>query len=90
MEWKLLLSTFIAVFAAELGDKTQLATFALASGGRSKLAVFLGASLALIATSAIAVLLGEAVGRAVPEVWIRRGAGGLFIALGVLMLVGRG
>ena len=90
MEWKLFLSTFAAVFLAELGDKTQLATFALASGGRSKWMVFLGASAALVATSAIAVLLGEAVGRAVPEVWIHRAAGALFVVLGVVFLAGKG
>jgi putative Ca2+/H+ antiporter (TMEM165/GDT1 family) len=89
MEWKLMGSTFLVIFLAELGDKTQLATFALAASPTSRLAVFLGASVALIATSAIAVLLGEAVGRVVPEVWLKRMAGALFIVLGVLFLVGR-
>lgn len=82
MDYKLLASTFAAVFLAEMGDKTQLATFALASGG-SKTAVFIGAALALVATSAIAVLAADVVGRYVPEVWLQRGAGVLFIVLGV-------
>jgi len=90
MEWKLLLTTFSLVFLAELGDKTQLATLTLAASGRSRLVVFLGASAALVLTSAIAVLAGEAVARVVPEVWIRRAAGAGFVALGVLFLVGRG
>ncbi len=89
MEWKLMGSTFLVIFLAELGDKTQLATFGLAASPSSKLAVFLGASVALIATSAIAVLLGEAVGRVVPEVWLKRMAGALFIVLGLLFLLGR-
>jgi putative Ca2+/H+ antiporter (TMEM165/GDT1 family) len=89
MDWKLLLSTFGLVFLAELGDKTQLATFTLAASGRSRLAVFLGAAGALVVTSAIAVLLGEGVARAVPESWIRRAAGLGFLALGVLFLLDR-
>jgi putative Ca2+/H+ antiporter (TMEM165/GDT1 family) len=88
MDWKLLLSTFAAVFVAEIGDKTQLATFSFAAGGSSRLAVFLGAATALICTSAIAVLAGEAVSRAVPPHWLQRGAGMLFLVLGVLFLLG--
>ena len=90
MDWKLFASTFAAIFLAELGDKTQLATLSLAAGGSSRLIVFAGAALALVATSAIAVLAGEAVSRVIPPVWIRRGAGALFIVLGVVFLLGRG
>jgi Ca2+/H+ antiporter, TMEM165/GDT1 family len=86
MDWKLFASTFGAVFLAELGDKTQLATLSLAAGGRSRWAVFAGSALALIATSAIAVLAGEALARAVPPIWIKRAAGALFIVLGVIFL----
>ncbi len=90
MDWKLFASTFAAIFLAELGDKTQLATLSLAAGGSSRLIVFGGAALALVATSAIAVLAGEALSRAVPPVWIRRGAGVLFLILGAVFLFGRG
>jgi len=89
MDWKLFLSTFGAVFLAELGDKTQLATLSLAAGGRSRLMVFAGAALALCATSAIAVAVGGGLSRLVPAIWIRRGAGALFVVLGVLFLLGR-
>ncbi len=90
MDWKLFASTFAAIFVAEIGDKTQLATFSLASGGSSRWPVFLGAAAALIATSAIAVLFGEALTRVVSPVWLRRGAGVLFLVLGALFLLGRG
>lgn len=89
MEWKLLFSTFGLVFLAELGDKTQLATLSLAASGRSRLMVFAGAALALVATSAIAVLAGEALARAVPPHWIRRAAGVAFLAMGAWFLFGR-
>jgi putative Ca2+/H+ antiporter (TMEM165/GDT1 family) len=87
MDWKLLGSTFGAVFLAELGDKTQLATFTLAAASSSRWAVFAGAALALTATSAIGVLLGEAVGAAVSPVVLRRAAGAVFVALGGYYLV---
>jgi len=88
--WKLFASTFAVIFLAELGDKTQLATLSLAASGKSRLVVFLAATAALAATSAIAVLAGEAVARSVPEVWIRRVAGAGFLILGALYLTGRG
>ena len=90
MDWKLFASTFVAIFLAELGDKTQLATLSLAAGGSSRLIVFAGAALALVATSAVAVVAGEAVSRVIPPVWIRRGAGALFIVLGAIFLLERG
>ena len=83
---RLLATTFVTIFLAELGDKTQLATFSLAASGSSRLAVFAGAALALIATSALGVLGGEAIARAIPEVWLRRAAGATFLVMGVLYL----
>lgn len=89
MDWKLFASTFAAIFVAEMGDKTQLATLAMAGGGSSRWLVFAGASLALIATTAIAVLGGAVVSRYVPLIWIKRGVGAIFIVLGVLYLLSK-
>jgi putative Ca2+/H+ antiporter (TMEM165/GDT1 family) len=90
MDWKLFASTFGAIFLAELGDKTQLATLSLAAGGKSRWIVFLASALALVATSALAVLGGEAVARLVPPAWVRRTAGAVFVAMGALFLLGKG
>ena len=87
--WQLLISTFTAVFLAELGDKTQLATMSLASGGRARLIVFAGAAGALVASTAIAVLVGGSLGQLVPEVWIKRAAGIGFLVMGLLLLAGK-
>jgi putative Ca2+/H+ antiporter (TMEM165/GDT1 family) len=87
MDWKLFATTFATIFVAEIGDKTQLATLSFASEGRSRVSVFAGSALALVATSLIAVLAGEAVSRAIPPVWMRRAAGLLFLVLGALMLL---
>ena len=82
-----LLTAFVTVFLAELGDKTQLATLALAAGGHSRWPLFLGAALALITSSGLAVLVGTELGHVVPAVWLRRGAGVLMIALGALYVL---
>ena len=88
MDWKLFASTFAAIFLAEMGDKTQLATMSL-SAGSSRWVVFAAAATALVATSAVAVIAGEAVARLVPAVWVKRGAGLVFLVLGLLYLFSR-
>ena len=86
MDWKLFASTFVAVFLAEMGDKTQIATMSLSGASSSRWSVFAGSALALVATSAIAVLLGGVVSRYVPAIWVKRAAGAVFIVLGVVYL----
>jgi len=86
MDWKVALTTFGAVFLAELGDKTQLATLAFATAGRSPWAVFVGSASALVATSAIAVLAGDAIVRVVPPHFLLRAAGVLFVVIGIWVL----
>lgn len=88
MEYKVLLTVFAAVFVAELGDKTQLATMLFAADKQvSKLTVFFGASLALIVASAIGVLAGSAISNYVSEKTLSYVAGTGFIAIGVWTLV---
>jgi putative Ca2+/H+ antiporter (TMEM165/GDT1 family) len=89
MDWKLFASTFAAIFLAEMGDKTQLATLSLAAGS-SRWVVFAASASALVATSAVAVLAGEVVARHVPPIWIKRIAGIVFLVLGAVYLLGRG
>jgi putative Ca2+/H+ antiporter (TMEM165/GDT1 family) len=84
--WTLFASTFASIFLAELGDKTQLATLSLAAGGQSRWIVFAGSALALVLSSAIATVAGEAVTRVVPAIWLQRGAGVVFIVLGIWTL----
>ncbi|MFK8182033.1 MAG: TMEM165/GDT1 family protein [Phormidesmis sp.] len=57
--WGVFFSTFITIFLAELGDKTQVATLLLSAESQSPITVFLGAGLALVSTSLIGVLLGK-------------------------------
>lgn len=87
MDWKLFASTFLAIFLAEMGDKTQLATLSLASGGSSRWVVFAASALALVATSAVAVFVAEGLTRLVSPLWIKRAAGISFLILGALFLL---
>jgi putative Ca2+/H+ antiporter (TMEM165/GDT1 family) len=86
MDFKLMATTFLAVFLAELGDKTQLATLTFAASGQSRWSVFLGSAAALVATSAIAVLAGEAIARVVSPALLKRLAGVAFVVIGAWVL----
>jgi len=88
MDIKILATVFTSVFIAELGDKTQLATMLFAANkNTNKLMVFLGASLALILTSAIGVAAGSVIAQYVAEKTLQYVAGLGFVAIGIWMLV---
>jgi putative Ca2+/H+ antiporter (TMEM165/GDT1 family) len=84
MDIKILSTVFLAVFIAELGDKTQLATFLFAADKDvSKWTVFFGASLALILASGIGVLAGGLVSEHINEKYLRYVAGAGFVLIGL-------
>lgn len=56
--WLVFTSTFITIFLAEMGDKTQLVTLLMSAESQSPWIVFIGSALALIATSLIGVSIG--------------------------------
>lgn len=88
MELKVLATVFVAVFIAELGDKTQLATMLFAADKEaSKLSIFAGASLALILASAIGVAAGGLISQYVSERTLNYVAGLGFIGIGLWTLV---
>ncbi len=57
--WSVFASTFVTIFLAELGDKTQVATLLMTAESQSPWIVFAGAGSALVATSLLGVLLGR-------------------------------
>ena len=83
MDFKILFTVFSAVFIAELGDKTQLATMLFAADKDvSKITVFLGSSLALIFTSALAVVFGGMLSQNISPRYMSILAGVGFILIG--------
>ena len=87
MDWKVFATVFAAVFIAELGDKTQLATMLFAADREvSRWTVFLGASLALVLASAIGVLAGSLLSSYINEKVLHYVAGVGFIAIGAWTL----
>ena len=86
MEIPILASTFLTVFLAELGDKTQLATVAISGSSNKPLAVFLGSSSALVLASLIGALAGGSISSILPEAMLKLIAALGFILIGLRFL----
>ena len=88
MELKVFFTVFVAVFIAELGDKTQLATMLFAADKEvSKWTVFLAASAALVVATAIGVIAGALLSEYINEKHLNYLAGAGFILIGAFTLV---
>ena len=83
----LLFSTFLTVFIAELGDKTQLATLTLSGTSNRPFAVFLGSSSALILASLIGALAGGSIASFIPEIYLKSIASVTFLIIGIKLIV---
>ena len=82
----MILTTFGAIFLAEMGDKTQLAAMMMSAETKKPFAVFVGSALALVCVSAVGVFVGGLLGHYVPLAWVKRAAAVMFIVIGVLIL----
>mgnify|MGYP000267991351 CR=1 FL=1 len=83
----LLLSTFLTVFIAELGDKTQLATLTISGTSNKPLAVFLGSSSALILASLLGALTGGSISSFMPEIYLKAIASLTFLIIGTNLFI---
>ena len=68
-------STFVTLFLAELGDKTQVTTLLMSAESHKPWTVFAGAGSALIATSLLGVLLGRWLAQRLSPKTLETGAG---------------
>ena len=84
--WTTFFSTFITIFLAEMGDKTQLATLLLSAQSGSPWIVFIGAGSALIATSLVGVLLGRYLAKILSPETLDIAAGMLLMVISILLL----
>ena len=80
-------TTVIAFFLAEMGDKTQIATIGLAARFHDLLYVAAGTTIGMMIANVPAVLLGEVAAKALPMQLVRGTAASIFIALGVVTLL---
>lgn len=83
-----LVASFVLVAVAELGDKTQIAVITLSSRFKA-LSVFLGAMLAFLLTTGIAVIIGDALSLVLPTFWIRVIAAAIFLVFGIYTIISR-
>ena len=84
------LTTLIAFFIAEMGDKTQVATVALAARYDSVIAVVCGTTLGMMLANVPAVYLGDRIAGRIPLKLVHGIAALIFAALGVATLLGAG
>ena len=84
------LTTLIAFFVAEMGDKTQVATVALAARYHSLVAVVCGTTFGMMLANVPAVYLGDRIAGRVSLKLVHGIAAAVFAALGVATLLGAG
>lgn len=83
-------TTLVAFFLVEMGDKTQIATVALAAKYGSLVAVVGGTTLGMLLANVPAVLLGEVAAKKLPMRLVHGIAAAIFLLLGVSVLLGAG
>lgn len=88
-KWGAFLTTLIAFFIAEMGDKTQMATIALGAtyDADQTWLVTVGTTLGMMASNALALFFGEKLLQKIPMKWVRLFACALFVLFGILILV---
>jgi putative Ca2+/H+ antiporter (TMEM165/GDT1 family) len=84
--WGAFLTTLVAFFLVEIGDKTQIATVALAARFHSIVPVATGTTLGMMLADVPAVFLGEAATRVIPLRYVRWGTAALFAGIGLWVL----
>src|SRR5438477_10740957 len=85
--WGAVMVTAVAVFLAEIGDKTQIATVMLAARFNNLVAVVAGTTLGMLIADVPVVLIGNLAANKIPFKAVRIVAAGLFAVLAVLTLV---
>ncbi|MEO0853969.1 MAG: TMEM165/GDT1 family protein, partial [Cyanobacteria bacterium J06648_11] len=84
--WQWIALTFTTVFVAEMGDKTQLATMLMSAKEKSPWSIFIGSASALVAASAVSVVLGDWLAKLIPPEFLQLAAGGSFVIIGLYVL----
>ncbi|MFH7025580.1 MAG: TMEM165/GDT1 family protein [Heteroscytonema crispum UTEX LB 1556] len=78
-------TTFVTIFLAEIGDKTQLSTLLMSAESHSPWVVFLGSAAALITTSFLGVLLGSWISSRLSPKTVEKAAGIMLLFISVML-----
>ena len=89
MDWRIFLTSFTAIFFAELLDKTQVVGMTLTAKSGRPLSVWLGSVCAYAIVTVLSVLLGVIFKAYIKPELIRYVGGFLFIVIGGLMFLGK-
>ena len=87
MDVKIFLATFVAVFFAELADKTQLVGIGMSAKSGKPMSVLLGSVSAYVIVTLISVLIGVTMAKFLKPELIRYVGATAFIIIGVLILL---
>ena len=85
VDLKLFASTFLLIFLAELGDKTQLAVVALSAKEKSPLTLFVSAIFGFALATVIAIVVGTVGAKFISTTVIEKIAALAFIIIGILI-----
>ncbi|UUX97885.1 TMEM165/GDT1 family protein [Aquabacterium sp. J223] len=83
--WGVFGTTALAFFAAEMGDKTQIATVALAARFPELGAVVVGTTAGMLLANVPVAVWGPRLMQRIPLHWVRRLAAALFVGLGAMV-----
>ena len=84
--FNIVITSFSTIFLAELGDKTQLATLILSAQSGRPIIIFMGATLALVSTSLLGVLIGRWIANNLPRQSFTLVSGIIMLGLGMYLV----
>lgn len=87
MDWQIFSATFVTIFTAEIGDKTQFAAMAAASQTKSVGSVLLATIIALAVAGRLGVIAGSLLSRYIDPIKMKYFSGSTFILMGIWILV---
>jgi putative Ca2+/H+ antiporter (TMEM165/GDT1 family) len=79
-------TTFITIFLAEIGDKTQLSTLLMSAESHEPWVVFLGSGAALVTTSLLGVLLGSWIASKLSPKTVEKSAGVMLLLISTMLI----
>ncbi|MEH2433521.1 MAG: TMEM165/GDT1 family protein [Nostoc sp.] len=78
-------TTFVTIFLAEIGDKTQLSTLLMSAQSHLPWVVFIGSAAALITTSLLGVLLGSWIATRLSPKTVEKSAGVMLLVISLML-----